>query len=232
MLADQSKRKTTVRGRNVLKITVVERESILMKVVRLLIFFSYLICMSGCGAGDNTPSQQSSSQQSSSMVTYKFTATIDAYSNEYAPFPANVGDTITGTFRYDPLAIQQSAPAGVQVVIGSTTFNADLTAVNSFLSVINDDFLPLQPGETIPRKFDRFSWIIHDTNLAMQYGLVSLGVSINLFDDTGLVFDTQQLPTQLNFSDFTGGNMFFSKEVPGMGLSFGSATINSLTPVE
>ena len=186
-------------------------------------FFS---AVTGCGGGQN---DTSAAQTASSLVVYQFTATIQSYVDSWAPFPAAVGDVITGTFSYDPNVGTQKAPAGVQVKIGSITLNSDLSSMYSPIVIQNDLQHPPLPDGSPSNKSDVFQWITNDTSVAAQYGLVWIQTSIVLEDTAGTVFNDSRIPTNLSLSQFNNAFISIGKEVQGVGgFGFCSAPITSL----
>ncbi|MCM2358156.1 MAG: hypothetical protein NDI77_08400, partial [Geobacteraceae bacterium] len=172
----------------------------------------FVSAVTGCGGGQ---SDTIAAQNSSSLIVYQFTATIESYVDSWAPFPATVGDVITGTFSYDPNVSTQKAPAGVQVKIGSITLNSDLNSLNSPIVIQNDlqhPPLPLPDG-SLSNKSDEFQWITNDTSVAAQYGLDWIQTSIVLEDSTGTVFSDSRIPANLNLSQFNNAFISIGKEV-------------------
>lgn len=88
----------------------------------------------GCGGGER---DTSTSSGTSSLVLYQYTAVVQVYADMAAPFPAAVGDVITGTFTYDPGTAVQKPPAGVHLKIGDITLTSDLDSFTTNLGILN-----------------------------------------------------------------------------------------------
>lgn len=184
--------------------------------------------VAGCGGGQsNTAATEP--QTGSSLVVYQFTATIQSYVDIWAPFPAAIGEVITGTFSYDPTVDTQKPPAGVQVKIRSITLNSDLSSMNSPIVVQNDVQRPPFPVGTPPNKSDIFQWLTNDTTVAAQYGLAWIQTSIIMEDTSGTVFSDSKIPASLNLSQFNNAFISIGKQVQGVGgFNFCRAPITSL----
>lgn len=183
-------------------------------------------CTSGCGGGAN---DASAAKTTSSIVAYQFTANIESYVDAWAPFPAAVGDTITGTIKYDPNVSTQSPPAGVQVKVRAVTINSDSITYNFPIAIQNDLQNPPNPDGSPSNMSDIFSWITNDTSLSAQYGVDWIQTSFVLDDPTGTAFSSSRLPATLNLSDFSNAFIGLGKEVHGVGLfGFCRAKITSL----
>jgi hypothetical protein len=151
---------------------------------------------------------------SPSLTTYRFTAKIDLLGGT-PPFPAALGDTVTGTFTLDPTIADlcavpyqgtyvQKAPATVQVVLGSITVNADLQNWIGYKISVTDNDPNMVPSR------DTFSWYVNDTVLASTYGLDYIQAGFYLDDVTGNVFHSDAMPASLNLADFDVRNLFLS----------------------
>lgn len=198
-------------------------------IIMLMLFYLSVGGVTGCG-GQNDSNIVT---KTPSVVAYQFTATIDSYDNSIAPFTAVVGDSIYGTFKYDPIAIYLKDTSMVQATIGTTLFNADFNTYNSAVYITNDLIQPLLPGQSTPQKSDLFQWTVHDSKLASQYGLDDFQLVISLHDPTGIVFDNSLVPTELNLSSFSDSSIFLNKQIHnGGGFNFGRAKITSLTRVQ
>lgn len=182
----------------------------------------FISALTGCGGGQT---DTSTTPKTSSLIVYQFTARIESYIDSTAPFPAAVGDVITGTFSYDPISDLQYAPAGVQVNIGGITLNSDLSSIISQIIIINDQ---PQPGIG-----DAFMFGTYDTNIAAQYGLDSLLALITLDDTTATAFSDSKIPTHLSLSQFNNAFISISKYVHGVGgYVFCRAPITSLNRLQ
>ena len=204
-----------------------------MKIVKSTILMTLLFAgvFSGCGGGQGN---STITTNTSTVVAYQFSATIDSYNNTEAPFPAAVGDVITGTFSYDSSTAVQKAPAGVQVKMGVITLNSDLSSFNRPIAIFNDlQNFPQRNGSSSPIISDVFQWITNDTQVAAQYGLDFIQTVIELEDQTATAFSTASLPTSLNLNAFTTRTVSLYKQPHG-GVSayFGRAQITSLTRVQ
>jgi hypothetical protein len=195
-------------------------------VIRLSSAILLLIVISGCGGGQGDIRADT---KTSHLAVYQFTATVDSYVDSWAPFSAAVGDIITGTLSYDPTVVNQKAPAGVQVKIGTTTLNSDLTNFNYPINISNDNHPPSPPGVSPSNKIDMFSWSTADTQVAAQYGLDYIQTVIGLEDSTGSVFTDSKIPEDLVFNKFNVTYLTISKDVHGVGgFGFCNAHITSL----
>ncbi len=193
------------------------------KLTKLII----LCCLSVGGLASCGGPAANASPKTSSIVSYRFTATIESYSAE-APLAAAVGDSISGTFKYDPTAISQRAPSMMQVIIGTTVFNADLIEPNSIV-ITNDTVHTLLSGESTPQKSDIFSWTVNNSAFASQFGLDNFQIVISLHDPTGTVFNNSLIPSQLDLNNFSDSSIFLNEQVHnGGGLNIGRAKITSL----
>ena len=192
------------------------------RLIKMLVLFCLSVGgLAGCGG----QGESNTAGNTSTVVAYQFTATIDSYDNSIAPFTAVAGDTIYGILKYDPNAIIQKDPSMVQVKIGTTTFNADLNTFTSHIVITNDLDQPLLPGETTPKKSDIFEWTVHDSKLASQYGLSDLQIVISLHDQSGTVFNSSLVPGHLNLSNFNDSSIFLNSNAS----AFGRAKITSLS---
>lgn len=190
------------------------KENKLKQNLSAIIFIIMLAAISGCGG------QSNAGESASPLVTYQFTATIDYYVDSVAPFPATVGDIITGTFSYDPKVVNQPGTAVVQVKIDTITLNGNLSSPISFLHVFDNT--------TNPSLRDVFSWLVVDTADAAQYGLDNIQISFYLDDITATAFDSSQ-PTNLDLNAFSTRQLSLGKEIRGVGASnFAGAQITSL----
>jgi len=227
--AQQSARPAKETGRSALRWSKIYKKggAIVKRLVLRLFLTSLLLeVISGCGGGQ---SDTSVATKTSPLVVYQFTATIDSYVDSWAPFPAAVGDIITGTFIYDPNVVTQKAPAGVQVKIGTTTLTSDLTNFNYPINISNDNQPPPLPDGSPSNKIDMFSWQTVDTQVATQYGLDYIGTVIGLEDTTGSVFTDSKVPANLVLNKFNFTYLLISKEVHGVGgFGFCNAHITSL----
>jgi hypothetical protein len=185
-----------------------------------MLLFSFLLvgALSGCGQSGSTTAPvtptDTTTPTAQPLTKYQFSAKVDRKSGT-PPFPINTGDTITGTFTFDPavkdtflLSTQggyvQKLPASVQVHIGSTTINADLTNWLGYTIRTNCD------DTNDATSSDTFSWYVNDTVLASMYGLDYIQTSFILGDTTGKVFTSDIMPNSLNVNDFDMRNLFIS----------------------
>lgn len=196
------------------------------RLIKTFIVAGILCVQTGCGGGQ---SDTSAAQTTPSTVVYQFTATVESYVDSWAPFPATVGDVITGTFSYVPNSNSQQAPAGVQVKIRLITLNSDFTSMYSPIVIQNDLQHPPNPDGSPSNKSDVFNWITNDTSVAVQYGLDWIQTSIVLDDSTGTAFSDSRVPTDLTLSKFNNAFISIGKEVHGVGgFVFCRAPITSL----
>jgi len=189
----------------------------------------------GCGGGER---ETTISHVTSSLVVYRYTAVVESYVDIWAPFPAAVGDVITGTFTYDPGAAAQKPPAGVQVKIGDVTLTSNLDTFTTNLGLLNaihirNDSQHVSPDGVVFNSGDHFDWFTHDTSTGASFGADGIGVGIALQDTTGTVFSDSTIPTQLNLNRFDNAFIQLSKEVSGVGtFVFCRALVTSLNRLQ
>ncbi len=210
-----------------LRVEIKQEMQIVKQLLKACILTGLLFsAITGCGGGQ---SDSNVAPKTSSLIVYQFTATIESYVDSWAPFPAAVGDVISGTFSYDPNVSTQKAPAGVQVKIGTITLNSDLSSLNPPIVIQNDLQHPPNPDGSPSNKSDVFQWITNDTSVAAQYGLDWIQTAIVLEDTMGAVLSDSRIPTNLNLSQFNNTFISIGKEVHGVGgFGFCRAPITSL----
>lgn len=164
-------------------------------------------------AGSPTPTDNPT-PSTPTLTKYQFTAKVDLKGGTI-PFPAAIGDTVTGSFILDPTVLDtyvltaqggyvQKPPATAQASIGSITINADLTNWIGYLIEVYDN----DPNNGASR--DTFSWHVNDTALANSYGLDYIQLAMILDDSTGNAFTSAALPLNLNLNDFGQKVLFIS----------------------
>ena len=170
------------------------------------------------------------------LTEYQFSATIDLVMAT-PPFPVALGDTVTGTFSYDPTvkdtavspsagAYVQKVPATVQVIIGSVTLNADLNNWLGYVIGVKDNDSSVSPTRDI------LSWYVNDTLLAASYGLDYIQLGFSLTDLTASVFNNAAMPDDINLRDYSNGYLFISGSKNNAGLWNLRSKVNSITRVQ
>jgi hypothetical protein len=213
--------------------------------LKLIMLSLVLGIIFGCGGGqDNSNTTTTSSPNSSTPSTpptvtlseYQFVATVDLEMGT-PPFPVAVGDTVTGTFTFNPsikdshiLSTQggyvQKSPATVQVKLGSITLNADLNNWLGYVITVMDNDASVSPTRDI------FSWYVNDTALAVSYGLDYIQAGFSLTDFTATAFSSDAMPLDINSSNYSGGNLFISGSKGHASLWNLRSQITSVTKVQ
>jgi hypothetical protein len=175
----------------------------LVNISFLILFLSGFVF--GCGGGTDTADPV--------LSEYQFFATITSLGGGTPPFPANIGDTVTGTFSFDPTVqdstvsptvgwYTQTDPASVKIEVGSVTIEADLNSYGYGIQIFDNT------DSDITR--DSIQWYITDSFLAASYGLDRIGAAFQLRDSTQTVFTSDGLPDNLDINNFDHGNLALS----------------------
>lgn len=102
-----------------------------MRTYLATILLPFLLCVLACCTGNDSPTPTPEDSVAPGLVAFRFTAVIDSVIGNPS-FSAAAGDVVTGFFSFDPSATArskvythqvfyyQTAPAGVQIKIGST----------------------------------------------------------------------------------------------------------------
>ncbi|QXE87482.1 hypothetical protein KP003_03510 [Geomonas nitrogeniifigens] len=188
--------------------------------LKLILLCLFLATMFGCGGqdGQNTAvagSPDTTPIKNATLSEYQFAATVEGKMGN-TPFPVAIGDTVTGTFSFDPKLVDnfilptqggyfQSPPATAQVNIGSVIFNADPDDKwLGYVLRVNDNDASVAPTR------DEFSWDADDSALAASFGLDRVSVTFSLTDLTATALNGDAIPTNINLDDYTSGYLYIS----------------------
>ena len=143
------------------------------------------------------------------LIGFAFSATVTDVLG-VADVRLVAGDTITGTFTFDPASrdasdlnpnqgyYPQHAPTGVAISLGDRDFRADVTSFPAYAIEIENDEMSL------PTVRDRLRWVAGDPSLAGALAFDNLQAIFTLDDPSAVAFSNDTLPTELDSAAFSG----------------------------
>jgi hypothetical protein len=139
-------------------------------------------------------------QAPNSVITINITAQVETVDDpdNILGGAINVGDTITGTYTYDPTTADSNAaptvgdydhtssPFGITVNAGGFVFRTDPSNVEFLIEIVNDHGTPTATDNYLLRSYN---------NLPLQNGVIVEHISWQLDDPTCTALSSDALPT-------------------------------------
>jgi len=173
-----------------------------MKNLRILLLLFLLPMLFNCEK--NTTSLESKPIK---KLTFKFEAKVDNI-NGAIPFQMQIGDTIIGSFSFDPNIEGINTQYDYSKIYPQTSVNGEVSfTINDVVFIANIDSFPqyeieIQNNGGFPNECDEFIWCAGFPDIEQAFGQDNIQTWFRLIDYSGNSFQNLDMPSDLELSKF------------------------------